>query len=526
MSCPKLTLAVAIAWLLFLRGVPASAAEQPWTFQHDDILGTSLELHVQADSAEAARTAERAVLQEIERLAGILSGYDPASEFRRWQAAAPGEMRVSGELLDVLEACSRWRNLSGKAFNPAVEALSQLWETSARKGRVPTAEELSRARLRADAAAWQVDRLSSTVRSVTDCPLSLNALAKGYIIDRAGQAALESSRGIRGLMLNIGGDLRVCGEMSTRVGIADPWRDSLTTRPVQSLELREAALATSGNYQRGFTVNGRKFSHVIDPRSGWPADQIVSASVVAPCATDADAIATICCVLSLEESLALVRGLPGVECLIVGQDGRIAQSEGWSGRELPTAAQWAVADTAPAGAAAQARNADRGAGAASGNRGFELEVNFELNGPTGGRSFARPYVAIWVEDQDGLPIRTLVLWVWNSGPGPQWIPDLRRWYRADRLRRLAEETDLVDTISRATRPPGKYKAIWDGKDDHGKLVAAGEYTLLIEAVREHGTYQIISQKIKLGDVPFTEELKGNAEIKSASIDYHRKPADR
>ncbi len=525
MSCTKPTLALAFAWLSCLGGLSASAADPPWVFHHDDVLGTSLELHVQAESAEAARAAETTVLREIDRLAGILSGYDSTSEFRRWQAAAPGTLPASGELLDVLEACSRWRTVSGGAFNPAVEALSRLWAACARTGRLPTADELSQARIRAEAASWQVERASRTVRSATDCPLTLNALAKGYIIDRACQVALAPGRGIHGLMLNIGGDLRVCGELTTRVGIADPWHDSLTTRPVQTLELRDAALATSGNYQRGFTVNGRTYSHVIDPRSGWPADQVVSASVVAECATDADALATICCVLSMEDSLALVRSLPGVECLIVGQDGRTVQSEGWSGTELSPASQLAIADTGPAEPAALARNAATGA-AASENRDFELEVKFELNGPSGGRPFARPYVAIWVEDPDGLPIRTLVLWVWNSGPGPQWIPDLRRWYRADRLRRLAEETDLVDTVSRATRPPGKYNVIWDGKDDHGKPVAAGEVTLLIEAVREHGTYQIISKKIKLGGEPFTEELKGNVELKSASLDYHRKKQDR
>ena len=74
----------------------------------------------------------------------------------------------------------------------------------------------------------------------------------------------------------------------------------------------------------------------------------------------------------------------------------------------------------------------------------------------------------------------------------------------------------------ATRQPGKYKVIWDGKDDRGKTLPAGEYTIFIEAAREHGTYQSIRQQVTLSDKPFTEELKGNVEIRSASIEYRRK----
>ena len=70
--------------------------------------------------------------------------------------------------------------------------------------------------------------------------------------------------------------------------------------------------------------------------------------------------------------------------------------------------------------------------------------------------------------------------------------------------------------------PGKYKVIWDGKDNHGKQLAGGEYTITIEAAREHGTYQSIRKQVTLADKPFTEELKGNVEIKSATIEYRRK----
>ena len=154
-------------------------------------------------------------------------------------------------------------------------------------------------------------------------------------------------------------------------------------------------------------------------------------------------------------------------------------------------------------------------------------MNFEISGPEGNaRRYRRPYVAVWVEDKDGLAVRTLALWLQTRQPGPRWHPDLKRWYRDDQARRLADDTNLIDTISRPTRPPGKYTVTWDGKDDHGKPLGPGTYTVCIEAAREHGTYQIIRKEVTIADKPFAEDLKGNVEIKSASIEYRRKGAGR
>jgi len=188
----------------------------------------------------------------------------------------------------------------------------------------------------------------------------------------------------------------------------------------------------------------------------------------------------------------------------------------------PAAAVQPPAAAEPRSATAAAQPA-QGA-AASWSRDFELEVDFEINQPDsqGGR-YRRPYVAIWVENKEGFPIRNLTLWVSMGGAGPfQWLPDLKRWYRADQARKEVENKDLIFTTARPTRPPGKYKVIWDGKDDHGHPVASGEYTILIDAAREHGTYQNIRKLVTLGERPFTEQLKGNVEIKSAAIEYRRK----
>ena len=100
---------------------------------------------------------------------------------------------------------------------------------------------------------------------------------------------------------------------------------------------------------------------------------------------------------------------------------------------------------------------------------FELLVDLEINQPQGFRSH-RPYVAVWVEDPAGKPVRTLTLWVNTQGRGERYIRELHRWFRAEQTREAAGGRDLVSTISSATRLPGKYSVVWNGRDDDGKPV--------------------------------------------------------
>lgn len=491
----------------------AVAAGAEYTFHHENVMGTAMELRVRADDAEAARRAEGRVLREIDRLSGVFSGYDPSSEFRRWQDAARGPVKVSPELFEVLRACDHWREESGGAFDPRVQALTRLWSGCAGAGRTPTAAELAVAKALMGRPAWRLDPATRTAERLSGCPLTLDAIAKGYIVGRACEAATGDGRGVRGLLLNVGGDLRACGEAAWSVGIAPPRGDSETAEPFAHVEVRDRAVATSGRSQRGLRIKGRWYSHIFDPRSGEPADGVASATVIAECSADADALATILNVLPPGDGLRLANSIPGVDCLIVAADGRVFRSDGWHRHERAPLAAARPEPAAPEGAARDAWGAD-----------FELVVNFEVNRPdAGGGRYRRPYVAVWVEDKDGFPVRNLALWVSQGGSGPfQWLPDLKRWYRSDQARKRVDKTEMVLTISRPTRPAGKYTLIWDGKDDHGKPLGPGDYTVFIDAAREHGTYQGLRKHVTIADRPFAEALAGGVELKSASIEYRRK----
>lgn len=547
---PIVPLVVSATVMALLFGTPPARAAE-FEFHHENVMGTSLELRVHADDSAAALRGERRVLGEIDRLSAILSGYDPRSEFSRWQARPAGALPVSRELYAMLESADRWNGSTRGAFDPRVEVLSRLWSTAADQGRLPTSEEIARARATMAAPAWKLDPKNQSATRIGDCPISLNAIAKGFIVGRACEVALEPNEGVRGLSLNVGGDLRVLGDFVQGVGIASPFSDSESSEPFTRIEVRDRAVATSGSSQRGLWIGGKWYSHIFDPRSGEPADRVASVTVIAERSADADALATCFNVLGPGESLRIAESLSGVECLIVAADGAIFRSKGWSRLEKPGDRPVPVTlALAPQSKEATQEKAKDPTSAHWGDAN-ELVVDFEirqpdpgegqqnppLNGdsprkgrgrsPKGARGrYRRPYVAVWVENQDGFPVRTLVLWVSQTGAGPfQWIPDLKRWHASDKVRKKVEKKDIVLTIARPTRPPGKYSAVWNGKDDKGKPLPPGKYTISIDAAREHGTYQNLRKEVTVGDKPFSEELEGGIEIGSARITYRAKKAE-
>ena len=285
--------------------------------------------------------------------------------------------------------------------------------------------------------------------------------------------------------------------------IADPLSDAENDEPIARLLVRDRAVATSGNYRRGIQIGDHWYSHIVDPRTGQPVAHVISSTVVAPNATDAGALATAFSVLTPEESLRLAATLPGVECLLITKDGQRLTSAGWNALEVPIKAApvaWPIAS------AVQAWDAS-----------MELVVSFELANINSG-GYRRPYVAVWIEDKDRFPVRTLALWYQK----PRWLPDLRAWSRADRIRSMAEGTDLTRSVSSATRSPGKYTRKWDGNDNQGKPVKPGRYTVYIEAAREHGTYQLMRQEMDFNGAAKQSNLAGNAEVAAAALDYRKK----
>jgi FAD:protein FMN transferase len=503
MNRHRMKFTLALAGLLLMAvgaAVRPSTARTAWRVsQFENVLGTSLELKFAVASDNEAARAEAAALAEIERLDHILSGYDRESEFNRWLSAPRRPAAVSPELFEALSLFDQWRASTNGALDPAAQVVSELWRRAAAERRTPSVDELQAAVATVARPHYRLDAAARTATRLDDAPLILNSFVKSYIVNRAADAAMRAAR-LDGLVINIGGDLVVRGALAEDVRIADPKADAENDEPLARLLIRDRAVATSGDYRRGFEINGRWYSHIVDPRTALPVDQVISATVVAPQAADAGALATAFCVLTPEESLRLAASLPEVECLLITKNGERVESGGWRALEAQSAP--------PAGVNAAPQ---------AGDHPFELVINLEL-ARIEGHGYRRPYVAVWVEDKDHIPARTLALWYQK----PRWLPELSSWSRANRMRAMAGTADLTGSVSSATRPAGKYTLKWDGKDSQGNPVNPGKYTVFIEAAREHGTRQLMRQEIDFNGEPKHFNLPGNIEIASASLDYRKK----
>ncbi|WP_158261292.1 MULTISPECIES: DUF2271 domain-containing protein [Pirellulaceae] len=490
--------------LSLMAAFAASVRAEDFHFRHEHVLGTSLHLAISCDNQAQASTIEQRVLQEIDRLNSVLSRWDEHSEFTAWQAGPKSS--ISRDLATVLKRADDWRSATSLAFDVRAEAVSQLWKNAARQGHAPSDPQRQQLAIQLRTAPYAFKQ-DGTVQRSDKLPISLDGLAKGYILDQVCELVQREYPDTNDFLINIGGDLRKLGDQPLEVAIENPSNTSEGAKPLQTFIVSQPiAMATSGNYRRFLNVGDRRVSHIVDPRTCLPAELTCSVTVVSASAIDADALATSVSVLGPEEGLALIERLDNTECCVVNASGEIVTSSGW-----------------PLGAI-QANTRQLVAKEDEPQPEYGLFVDFTIQRAGGGR-YRRPYVAMWLEDAEGFPVRTEILWLQKEQPGPRWHRDLTRWYRNDRLRRSVEDLDLIETISGATRGPGEYKAHFDGTDNLDLPLAKGKYTLCLEVAREHGTYQLIRETIQWGDKPIAEKkLKGNVEVGAMSYRFVPQPS--
>jgi FAD:protein FMN transferase len=479
-----------------------------WTFHQEHVLGTSLELSVRAASLADAEKAEAAVLAAFDHDDAVLSTWRTDSEVSRWAKTRFEPVAVSPELFEVLAAFDSWRERTGGALDASVEAATRLWKSATAEGRVPTGREIAAAVEAMQQPHWRLDREHRTATRVSDVPLALASFTKSYVSSRAADAALKS--GATGVMLNVGGDVVVRGNLTQMVAVADPMADSENAAALDHVVVRDRAVATSGSYRRGFEVaaatrrEAPEYSHLIDPRTARPASGVVSSTMISRDAVTAGALATAFSILPVEESERLAATVPDLQYMLVLVGGEQVKSANWPG----SAGLQTVALQRPAAGAAMS---------GMWNPAFELTIDLNLPQIEGFR-YRRPYVAVWIEDAERNPVRTIALWTEK----PRYIQELRQWYRDDQARSRAGGSDMWRTVSSATRPPGSYTLTWDGKDDEGKLVKAGKYTVCVEVTREHGGYDIQRKELDFDNKPQQESLPAGNELGAVTIDYHKR----
>jgi thiamine biosynthesis lipoprotein len=293
----------AVAFVL-IAGTVASATQEVRREYIELHMGVATRIVVYAADDGTARRAARAAYARIAELEEIMSDYRPQSEVRRLADRSGADVPVSEPLYAVLARALELARLSDGAFDPTVGPFVELWREARRTARLPARPALDSAAAR---VGWQKVRLDSATRSVrldvAGMGIDLGGIAKGYILD---QARAELNRhGVRRVLLEAGGDISTGDPPPGRAG----WR---VTGVPGGRPLANAAVSTSGDTEQFVIIDGVRYSHVVDPRTGLGVTGRRQATVVAPDGATADALATALTVLDDARGAVLLGAFPGV----------------------------------------------------------------------------------------------------------------------------------------------------------------------------------------------------------------------
>lgn len=289
------------------------------------LMDTAVTVQVASRDTQKARRLADEAFREIARVEKLVGSGATIEVHRRWK-------RVPKEVARILKRSLYFSKLSGGAFDVTVGPLTLLWGFAGGNPHLPDPEDIRR-RL-ASVGYENLEVSGDSVRGKVDgMYLDLGGVAKGYAVDRAIEVLRRA--GVEGGLVEAGGDIRFFGRKTD----GSPWRIALAhpRRPGKLIPLGNVglpAVATSGDYQRFFWEGGRRYHHIVDPHTGYPAWGTVSATVWARTCLDADILSTALFVLGPEEGIRLAEGLPDVEGLVIYERGGKLSAERSSGFEV------------------------------------------------------------------------------------------------------------------------------------------------------------------------------------------------
>ncbi len=294
---------------------PASKLDR-FEFQQPH-MGTLFTITLYAENQTTARSAAEAAFVKVSELNQVMTDYDPESELMRLCRHPVGvPVRVSDELFAVLTESQRLAKISKGAFDVTIGPVVRQWRRARRTEVLPSPEQLNRARAPVGWQKLQLDPKQQTVTLLaTNMQLDLGGIAKGYAADQA--LTVLRTRGITRALVAASGDIAVGdpppGQRGWRVSIGTPFQ---TTGTERTLILANAAVSTSGDVEQSVVINGTRYSHIVDPRSGIGLTNRCQVSVIARRAMQTDALATAVSILGAEEGRRLIESQRKVSAII------------------------------------------------------------------------------------------------------------------------------------------------------------------------------------------------------------------
>ncbi|WDN90502.1 FAD:protein FMN transferase [Desulfosarcina sp. BuS5] len=295
-----------------------------YTIIAGNTMGTSYHIKIFSRSFNNVSRLKNKINQRLDEINQSMSTYIGESEISRFnRSRASGEKNyISDDFFNVMKIAEKIYHITDGAWDGTVKPLVHLWgfDDSTITGSVPEQKSIEKALLKTGFNKIEVSEKKFIVKNEAQVTLDLASIAKGYAVDQIGQVI--KNHGISDFIVEIGGEVYASGfkknDKKWQIGINTPEKNAGFEKVYKKISLINKALATSGDYRQFFETKGIRYSHVINPRTGYPVSNgVVSVSILADECILADGLATAVMVMGMEKGLELINSLDGVECLII-----------------------------------------------------------------------------------------------------------------------------------------------------------------------------------------------------------------
>ncbi|HEY8936059.1 MAG TPA: FAD:protein FMN transferase [Cyclobacteriaceae bacterium] len=292
------------------------------------LMSSRFEVTAVSENDTLAWKAINAVIAETKRIEKLISEWDSTSQtsaINRNAGVRP--VVVDRELFDLIARSIKVSKLTDGAFDISFAPLYKVWKINEKINAIPTNDQIESAKKFVGYSKIILDNINQTVfLQEKGMKIGLGGIGQGYVANACKHLMVQM--GIKAGLINVSGDIITWGTQpdgsNWRIGIADPKdKDAV----ISWLAVHDVSVVTSGNYEKFITVNGKRYGHIVDPRTGYPADHVGSVTIVSPDAELSDALATGVFVLGVDDGLNLVNQLKGVECLIIDEQNNLHPSK-------------------------------------------------------------------------------------------------------------------------------------------------------------------------------------------------------
>jgi thiamine biosynthesis lipoprotein len=292
------------------------------------LLGSPFEITVVAKDSVQGNLFSDLAITEVRRIENLISDWIPTSQISKVNHnAGISPIKVDKEIYDLVDRATKISKLTSGAFDISYASMDRIWKFDGSMKEMPTPEEIRKS---VEKVGYQNIILNPKDTTIflknKGMKLGLGGIGQGYIADKI--KVLLQEKGCSSGLVNVSGDINTWGKQPNgnlwTVGIVNPMNKN---KVFATFPLDDSAVETSGSYEKNVTFNGKRYSHIIDPRTGYPATGIISVSVFAKQTELADALATGIFVMGVEVGLDLVNQLKGIGCIIVDDKGGIHVSK-------------------------------------------------------------------------------------------------------------------------------------------------------------------------------------------------------